>query len=732
MKVFQTNEIRNIALIGGAKTGKTTLAEDMLFESGVINRRGTIEDKNTVSDYRDIEIERQNSVYSSVLYSLYNNHKINIIDTPGFDDFVGEVISALKVTDAAISVVNAQNGVEPGTETTWRLCAKLQKPVIFAINHLEHDNSNFDDTVNQLRQAFSGAVAIAQYPLHTGHGFNSIIDLLKMKMYKYPDGGGKPEILDIPANEKGKAEELQAKLIEDLAAIDETLMEAFFENGTLTEEEISKGLRLGLRNRGIFPVLCINAKQNIGVGRLLEFVINNVSSPDEMPSIKTLSGRELSCKTTDPAIAFVFKTSIEPHLGEVSFFKIYGGEIKEAEDMINGTNSTKERISQVYAFAGKNRDKVDKMVAGDIGATIKLKNTLTNHTLNTPKFSDERIPPIEYPDSKFRVAVKAVNQADDEKLGMALNELHKMDQTIISGYKKELRQLILEGQGELHLNIAKWHLENNIKIQVNYLPPRIPYRETITRVAQATYQHKKQSGGAGQFGEVHLVIEPHEEGKPDASSFKLKQTMRQSSVTPLTISKGETEISVSVRGKDEIPMEWGGKLVLYNCIVGGSIDARFIPAIMKGILEKMEQGPLTGSYARDIRVYVYDGKMHPVDSNEISFKLAGRTAFSMAFKEAAPKILEPIYDVEVFVPADKMGGVMTDLQGRRAIIMGMDGGTIKARVPLAELNRYSTALSSLTSGRASYTMKFNEYAPVPSDIQDKLLKEYEENLKEED
>ena len=731
MKVFQTNEIRNIALIGGAKTGKTTLAEDMLFEGGVINRRGSVEDKNTVSDYRDIELERQNSVFSSVLYTLYNNHKINIIDTPGFDDFVGEVISSLKVADAAVSVVNAQNGVEPGTETTWRQCAKVHMPVIFAVNHLEHDNSNFDDTVNQLKRHFSNAVTVMQYPLHTGHGFNSIIDLMKMKMFKYADGG-KVEILDIPANEKAKAEELQIKLIEDLAANDESLMEVFFENGTLTEEEMSKGLKLGIRNRGMFPVLCINAKQNMGVGRLLEFIVNNVPAPNEMPSIKTLSGRELSCKASDPAIAFVFKTSIEPHLGEVSFFKIYGGEIHEAEDMVNGTNATKERVSQVFAFCGKNREKVDKMVAGDIGATIKLKNTLTNHTLNAPKFSDEKIAPIEYPDSKFRVAVKAVNQADDEKLGMALNELHKMDQTIISGYKKELRQLILEGQGELHLNIAKWHLENNVKIPVNFLTPRIPYRETITRVAQATYQHKKQSGGAGQFGEVHLLIEPHEEGKPDTTTFKLKQTMRQSSVTPLSISKGDTEQTVSIRGKDEINLEWGGKLVLYNCIVGGSIDARFIPAIMKGLMEKMEQGPLTGSYARDIRVYVYDGKMHPVDSNEISFKLAGRTAFSMAFKEASPKILEPVYDVEIFAPDDKMGGIMTDLQGRRAIIMGMEGGTIRAKVPLAELNRYSTALSSLTSGRASYSMKFDAYAAVPSDIQEKLLKEYEEAAKDED
>jgi elongation factor G len=732
MKVFQTSDIRNIALIGGAKTGKTTLAEAMLFEGGVINRRGSIEDKNTVSDYREIELERQNSVYSSVLYTLYNNKKINIIDCPGFDDFIGEVISALKVVDAAVLVVNAQNGVEPGTEVSWRQAGKNNKAVIFAINHLEHENSNFDETISEMKHHFGAGITLIQYPVNPGHDFDSVIDLLSMKMYKYPEGGGQPQVLDIPAGEKAKAEKLQTALIEDLAANDESLMEKFFENGTLSEDEIYKGLQVGLKNRGIFPVLCINAKQNMGVGRLLEFINNNVLPPNEMHPIKTVAGRELSFKSSDPALAFVFKTSIEPHLGEVSFFKICGGELHEAIDMINVNNQGKERLSQLFVFAGKNRDKVEKLVAGDIGATIKLKNTLTNHTLNVSKASDDKIVPIEYPDSKYRMAIKAVNQADDEKLGMALNELHKMDQTIIAGYKKELRQLILEGQGELHLNIAKWHLENTLKIPVNFNTPKIPYRETITRSAQAAYQHKKQSGGAGQFGEVSLVIEPHEEGKPNPSSIKLKQTQRMSSVAPLSISKGDTEINLSIRGKDEIELDWGGKLVFYNCIVGGAIETRFLPAILKGIMERMEQGPLTGSYARDIRVFVYDGRMHPVDSNEISFKLAGRTAFSMAFKEAAPKIMEPVYDIEVIVPEDKMGNVMTDLQGRRAIIMGMEGGTIRAKVPLAELNRYSTALSSLTSGRASYSMKFAEYAQVPSDVQEKLLKEYEEQQKEED
>jgi elongation factor G len=732
MKVFETSNIRNIALIGGAKSGKTTLAEDMLFEGGVINRKGSVDDKNTVSDYREIELERQNSVYSSMLHTIYNDRKINIIDTPGFDDFIGEVIYALNVVDTALMLVNAQNGVEPGTEFTWRQAEKTGTPVMFAMNHLEHDNSNFDETVNQLKNHFSSGVTVFQYPVNVGHGFNTVIDLLKMKMFKFPEDGGKPEINEIPDDEKSKAEEMHESLIEDLASSDESLMEKFFENGSLSEEEMISGLKAGIRSRSVFPVLCINSKHNMGVGRLLEFIANNIPAPNEMPPAESVDGKEFNYDASQPASAFVFKTSIEPHLGEVAFFKVMAGEFKEGEDYMNANTQNKERITQLYVFAGKNREKVDKLVAGDIGATIKLKGTHTHDTLNSLKNPGVTFPPIEYPDPKFRQAIKAVNQADDEKLGLALNEMHKVDQTIIAGYRKELRQMILEGQGELHLNIAKWHLEHIEKVPIEFYTPKIPYRETITRVSQATYQHKKQSGGAGQFGQVSLIIDPYEEGKGNPSSMKLKQTQSMSSVNPLSISKGDTEVNLSIRGTDEIELEWGGKLIFYNCIVGGAIDTRFLPAIQKGIMEKLEQGPLTGSYARDIRVFVYDGKMHTVDSNEISFKLAGKTAFSMAFKEAQPKILEPIYDVEVNVPEEKMGAIMTDLQGRRAIIMGMDGGTIKARVPLAELNRYSTALSSLTSGRGSYTMKFAEYAQVPGDVQEKLIKDHEEASKEED
>jgi len=731
MKAFQTNEIKNIAILGGAKSGKTTLVESMIFEGGVIKRRGSIEDKNTASDYREIELERQNSIFSTVLYTLYNNKKINIIDTPGFDDFVGEVISTLKVVDTAVMVINAQNGVEVGTEIVWRHAKSKKTPIIFAINHLEHENSNFDETLSQMKSTFGGGITVVQYPVNAGLEFNSFIDLLKMKMFKYAEDGGKAEIVDIPDSEKSKAEEMQAAMIEDLAASDEALMEMFFENGTLTEKEMLGGLKTGLVTRGFFPVMCVNAKHDMGVDRLLEFIVNNAPSPDEMPAIKTTNGKELNCNVADPTSAFAFKTTMEPHLGEVTFLKLYAGKITEGMDLNNANTSTKERISQMFAFCGKNREKIDTVVAGDIFATIKLKNTHTNNTINSMKNADDEIEPTVFPNPKYRVAIKAQNQADDEKLGVALNEIHRSDPTILAGYSKELRQLIVEGQGELHLNILKWHMENQYKIDIEFHTPKIPYRETITRVSQANYLHKKQSGGSGQFGEIYMLIEPFNEDMAEPKKFKLKQQIKMSSVNPLSIIKGDSEVSVNVRGKDEIELEWGGKLIFYNCIVGGAIDTRFLPAILKGVMERMERGPLTGSYARDIRVMVYDGKMHSVDSNEISFKLAGRNAFSLAFKEAGPKIMEPIYDVVIMVPEDKMGAVMTDLQGRRAIIMGMDGGMINARVPLAEMNRYSTALSSITSGRASYEMKYLEYAQVPSDIQDKLLKAYDEQSEEE-
>ncbi|MCF8367470.1 MAG: elongation factor G [Bacteroidales bacterium] len=710
MKVYQTKDIRNIALVGSAKSGKTTLAEDMMFEGGLINRRGSVDDKNTVSDYRPIELERQNSVSSTVCFAEFNGRKINIIDSPGFDDFVGEVIASINVVDTAVILLNAQNGIEVGAEIAWMHTMKNNKPVIFAVNHLEHDNSNFDELITQMKSLF-GNIAVCQYPVNIGPGFNSVIDLLKMKMFKFPEGGGSAEIVDIPDSEKDKAEEMQATMIEDLASSDEALMEKFFEAGTLTEEEMREAVKVGLRDRELFPVMCINTKHNMGVNRLMEFITNNAPSPDEMPKVKALNDKEMTFNPAEPVSAFVFKTSIEPHFGEVSFFKLMNGEIEEGTDLINSKSGTKERLGQLFAVYGKNREKLTKVVPGDIAASVKLKDTATNSTLTTSKNSKDIIPPIEFPEPKFRVAVKASNSGDEEKMAGILNSLHKVDQTLVIQYSKELKQLILGGQGELHLNITKWQIENLENIPIEFISPKIPYRETITRSAKADYRHKKQSGGSGQFGEVHMMIEPYVEGMEWTTEFP-------------------------VRKSEEIQLDWGGKLIMNNCIVGGAIDARFLPAILKGVMEKMEEGPLTGSYARDIVFYVYDGKMHPVDSNEISFKLAGRNAFREAFKNAGPQILEPVYDVEVLVPEERMGDVMTDLQGRRAIIMGMgrEGKyqKIEAKAPLAEMNKYATALSSITSGRGMYSMKFAEYTNVPPDVQVQLLKDYEASQNEED
>jgi len=709
MKLYQTKEIRNIALIGGNRTGKTTLGETMAFHGGVVSRRGTVEDKNTISDYREIELERQQSISSTVMYAEYAGCKINMIDCPGFDDFIGETIGALRVADTALMIINAQNGVDVGAEIQWRWTKKMNAPVMFVVNQLDHEKANFDETLRQLKNYFGGSVMPFQYPVNAGVGFDSVIDLLQMKMLKFPAGGGKVVVEEIPADEKAKAEEMHNALIEAAAENDEKLMEKFFEEGTLTEEEMAQGLKLGIISRGTFPVICIAAKNDQGVTRLMDIIKSSVPSPDEMPGVKTLSGKTLACKTSDTATAYIFKTAIEQHLGEVSCMKVFGGEITEAMDMVNSVSNSKERLSQLFCIAGKNREKVEKAVAGDIVATIKLRGSQTGQTL--VKSGDEEIIPTEYPEPKFRTAVRAKNSSDDEKLGAILNDFKKTDQTFLGEQSKELKQVIISGQGEQHLNLIKWMIEKQTKIEIEFYAPKIPYRETITKSSEAMYRHKKQSGGAGQFGEVHMLIEAYFEGMPNQNKYP-------------------------IRGTDTYDLPWGGKLIFNNCIVGGAIDARFMPAILKGINEKMEEGPLTGSYARDIVINIYDGKMHPVDSNEMAFKLAGRNAFREAFKNAGPKILEPIYDVEIFVPSERMGDVMTDLQGRRGVVMGMDSEgqfqNIRAKVPLAEMNKYSTTLSSITSGRASYGMKFSEYQQTPADVQNEIIKKYEEENKEED
>jgi len=711
MKVYKTEQIRNIALIGNAGSGKTTLAEAMLFEGGVIKRKGEVTSKNTVSDYNQIEQDYGNSVFSSLLYTEYNGTKINVLDAPGMDDLCGGVVSSLNVTALGVLTINATNGVEAGTDAAGRHAGKAETPLLFVFNQLDHDNSNFDSALEQCKTSFGNKVTVVQYPVDAGPSFSSIIDVLKMKMYKYGPDGGKPEVLDIPDSEMDKAEELHNELVEMAAENEEALMELYFDKGSLSEDEMRKGIKLGMVDRSLFPVFCTGAKKNMGVGRLLEFISNIAPTPNEKKAVPPVSGKELPMEASADPSLFVFKTAVESHVGEITYFKVMSGTIKEGLDLINSTTGNKERLSQVFVSAGKNREKVDELVAGDIGCTVKLKDTKFNQTLTT-KEADTQYPPIVFPTPRHTVAMKAVNDSDDEKVGEVLNKIKFEDPTYIIEYSKELKQLLVHGQGEYHLNVLKWYFDQVHKIEVNYLTPKIPYRETITKSAQADYRHKKQSGGAGQFGEVHMIIEPYSEGSEPKPMFKF----------------GDKEQKLSVRAVEDHELPWGGKLVFCNCIVGGSIDARFLPAILKGIMEKMEEGPLTGSYARDIRVYVYDGKMHPVDSNEISFKLAGRNAFSMAFKNAGAKILEPIYDLNVWTPSDRMGDVMSDLQGRRAMIMGMGSERgmekITAKVPLKEMNKYTTALSSITGGRGVFNMAYDGYEKVPADVQDELLKAY--------
>ncbi len=704
MKAYDEKHIKNIVLIGGAKCGKTTLAETMLFEAGLINRRGSVEDKNTISDYHDIEHERENSVYATSMHTEWRGYKINIIDTPGLDDFMGEVVSSMKVADTCVLMINAQNGVEVSTELIWNYAHQFKKPVIIAINQADHPKSNFEAAIDSIKQSFGAPAIIMQYPVNQGEGFNSIIDLLKMTMYKFPKEGGKPEKLPIPESEIERAGELHNELVEKAAENDEELMELYFEKGTLDEDEMRKGLKIGMMKHDLFPIFCLSAKNNMGSGRLMGFIDNVAPSAIEMTPETTTEGEEIHCDPTQPASVFVFKTIIEPFLGRITYFKVMSGVLKVGQDLVNNQNDTTERFNQLFIMDGKNKNTVEQLVAGDIGATVKLKNTHTNQTLHDKSVSFA-IQPMEFPASRITSAVRAKDKNDDEKLAEALREIHEEDPTIIYAYSRELKQLILHGQGELHFAVTEWKLLNNHKIAIEFLKPRIPYRETIQRAADADYRHKKQSGGAGQFGEVFLRIEPYYEDMPEPTDL-------------------------TVRGRDVIELEWGGKLVFYNCIVGGVIDARYIPSILKGVMEKMEVGPVTGSYVRDIRVMVYDGKMHPVDSNDISFKIAGAQAFKLAFVKADPKILEPIQELEVMVPDELMGDVMTDLQGRRSIILGMDSKgiykIIKAKTPLAEMYKYTTSLRSITQGRASFTMRFAEYAPVPMDIQQKLMKEMQE------
>ena len=709
MPEFDTSHVKNIVLLGHSGSGKTTLTEAMLYEAGLINRRGSIEEKNTTGDYNELEQERGNSIFSKLLHTKWRGYKINIIDTPGYNDFVGEVISALRVADTGVMLLNAVMGVEVGTDVIWDYTERFKTPMIFAVNKLDDDDADFDRTIQEARTHFGGNVTVIQYPRQQGSGFHEIIDVLRMVMYKFKNTGGKPEKLPIPDDEKEKAETLHKELIEAVASNDEELMEKYFEKGELEEDEIKNGLKKAMINHDLFPVFCLSAARNMGSGRLMGFIDNICPSANEMPPQKTISGEELPCDANGPACIFIYKTTSEPHVGELSFFKVFSGTVRSGMELVNETTGASEKLNQLFLVEGNKRFNTNELVAGDIGATLKLKNTHVNNTLHI-KGKNIELHPIVFPTPNMTVAIENVNKGEEEKLSEALHDLREEDPTMIVEFSPELKQTLIHCQGDMHLAVAKWKIEHHHKLDVKFSKSRIPYRETIRKMAESSYRHKKQSGGAGQFGEVYMRIEPWYEGMPEPKGL-------------------------NVRGREEYPLDWGGKLVYYNCIVGGAIDTRFLPSILKGVMEKMQEGPLTGSYVRDVRVCIYDGKMHPVDSNDISFKIAGLQAFRQAFKDADPQILEPVYQVEVLCPEDLTGPVMGDLQSRRAIVEGITTESnfqkISAKVPLAEMHDYSSSIRSITQGRAKFNMKFHEYVPVPFELQKKLSEEYHSNLKEE-
>ena len=702
MATYDSLHVKNIALLGHAGCGKTTLAESMLFEAGIIKRRGSIAARNTTSDYHELEIERQSSVFSSLLHTPWLDYKINIIDTPGYDDFAGEVISALRVADTGVILLNAVMGVEVGTDITWEYTDQFKTPTIFVVNQVDKDGADFDKTLRDAKAHFGANVVAVQYPVQTGSGFNSIIDVLNMELLQFPAEGGKPESMPIPDSEKDKADQLHKELVETIAANDEGLMEKYFDQGELSEDDMKAGLHSSMIKHDIFPLFCASAEKNMGAGRIMNFIDNVCPAPTEMPAQLTTSGKTVPCDTNGPACIFIFKTIIEPHIGELSLFKVYSGTVKAGSELVNENTGVTEKLNQLFLLEGHNRVQVQDLVAGDIGATIKLKSTHVNNTLHD-KGADIELQPIIFPKANVTVAISAVNKGDEEKLSQALHTLQEEDATVQFEVSPELKQTLLHCQGELHLQVIQWKIEHIHKLDVKFDKPKIPYRETIRKMAESTYRHKNQSGGAGQFAEVFIRVEPWHEGMSDPPGL-------------------------NVRHREEISLDWGGKLVFFNGIVGGAIDARFLASILKGVLDKMHTGPLTGCYVRDVRVSVFDGKMHAVDSNDISFKIAGLQAFRMAFIDADPQLLEPLYEVEVFCPDDQVGAVMGDLQTRMAVVEGMSGEShfqkITAKVPLAQMHQYSSSLRSLTQGRARFNMKFHSYAPVAFEVQKKLMEAY--------
>jgi elongation factor G len=685
VKEYYPKEIRNLALIGHAAVGKTTLTEAMLYSAGETNRLGNVEDGTTISDYNADEIERKISISTSLLHCAWKNCKLNILDTPGYSDFLGEVKGTLRVADLAVIVLNSVSGVEVGTESVWRIVEEYKTPRLLFLNRMDKEHADFEKTMNMTIERFGNKVLPLQIPVNSGEHFDSIIDLLLMKMVKYEKtGSGKSSMSDIPDEFKAKAEEMREKVIEMAAENDDELLEKYFENGTLSEEEIKLGLIKGVVNQAVFPLLCGSAARNIGIHLLLDRIAESGPAADDRPpeiGKKPGTDQEVQreCKVDAPLSTLVFKTVSEAHVGELSFFRVISGRLSSGQEVLNTSRGVSEKIGQIFLMNGKNRKEVGYISAGDIGATVKLRDTHTGNTL-----SDKRDPVvlkgIDFPEPVIRIAIEPKSKGDEEKISTGLQTLHEEDPTFVVNMDSELRQTIISGQGELHLDIIVKRLKEKFGVDVNLVEPKIPYRETIRATAQAQGKYKKQSGGRGQYGDTWLRLEP--------------------------LPRGE-----------------GFEFV--NAIVGGVVPSKYIPAVEKGIKEAMAEGVVAGYKVTDLKVTLYDGSYHSVDSSDMAFKIAGSLGFKKAFQEAKPVILEPIYDVEVMVPEEFMGDVMGDISSRRGKISGMESEgpfqVVKAKVPLAELYRYSTTLRSLTQGRGLHRRKFSHYEEVPHDIAQKLI-----------
>ena len=682
-----SEQTRNFSLCGHSGAGKTVLSEAMLFNMGVVNRLGRIDDGTTTSDYDSAEIERQISLKISLLNGQWQDHHLNIIDTPGYADFISEAKAALRVSDAMVAVVDSVTGIEIGTERTWNFAADYNLPRVLFINKMDRADADADQVLEMLQERFGRQVVSLQMSVNPGEGFNHIVDLVAMRAYAYQDG--KATEGDIPEEIQSRAEELREQLVESIAETDEELMEKYFSEGELTTEDLVAGLRQAMLRREIFPVFVGDAYNNVGIDRLLDALVQYGPSPAEAAGLRFQDGEEqeveLEGTATAPLAALVFKTLAEQHVGELSLLRLFSGVIKPGDEVANSSKRTAERIGQIYHLNGNKRTEVASAEAGDIVALVKLKNTHTTDTL-CAKGASLQLPGIAFPEPLIRVAIHAKEQGGEERVATGLSQLHEEDPSFVMKYDGEVGQTILLTQGELHLETIVSRLKGRFGVEIEMEVPRIPYRETIRGNADAQYRHKKQSGGRGQFGEVFIRIAP--KGRGEGFEF-------------------------------------------LNEVVGGNIPSNFIPAVEKGVVETLSEGPVAGYQVIDVAVTVYDGKHHPVDSDEVSFKLAGSHAFKDAFLKAKPILLEPIYQLEITVPEEFMGDVMGDLSSRRGRISGMDAAghfqVIHAEAPLAEIDRYATLLRSMTQGKGFHAQRFDRYEEVPGDIMAKVIDNSQKN-----